>query len=212
MFESEFESEQVFRDFRNLILTSFLYNIFYILCRKEKQKSILLFFREYLNQSEGEDIVYFYDFVRVFAHFKPLKKNPEKNLMNLREDKLRCENPKKTFFIPWVDFMAFFARAEWEPFLVNNFGKWRTNLAKFSNVVWQNSAVLMWQNIGKTEWQSFCAVLQQLFAWCPKFGEIDPWAQFHQCSTYSFYASRSQKHKKDKSSCQSFLRFRDLRT
>ncbi len=28
------------------------------------------------------------------------------------------------------------------------------------------------------------------------FGEIDPWCQFHQRSTYSFCARRSQKHKK----------------
>ena len=39
---------------------------------------------------EGEDVVYFYEFVRVFAHFKPVQKNAEKNLRNLREDKLRC--------------------------------------------------------------------------------------------------------------------------
>jgi len=36
-------------------------------------------------------VVYFYDFVRVFAHFLPVKINPERNLMNSREDKLRCE-------------------------------------------------------------------------------------------------------------------------
>jgi len=27
-------------------------------------------------------------------------------------------------------------------------------------------------------------------------GEVDPWAQFHQCSMYSLYARRSQKRKK----------------
>jgi len=38
-----------------------------------------------------------------------------------------------------------------------------------------------------------------------------PWAQFHQCSTYSFYARRSQKPKRNMSSFQSFLWFQDLR-
>ncbi len=37
-------------------------------------------------------------------------------------------------------------------------------------------------------------------------------AQFHQRSTYSFYALRSQKYYKGLSSCQFFLLFRDLRT
>jgi len=35
------------------------------------------------------------------------------------------------------------------------------------------------------------------------------WTQFHQRSTYSFYASRFQKHKKTVK-FQSFLRFQDL--
>lgn len=37
----------------------------------------------------GNDVVNFDDFVRVFAHFRPPKKNPENNQMNTREDKLR---------------------------------------------------------------------------------------------------------------------------
>ncbi len=35
----------------------------------------------------------------------------------------------------------------------------------------------MRQNVGKTERQFFCAVLQQLFDWRTKFGEIDPWSE-----------------------------------
>ncbi len=31
---------------------------------------------------------------------------------------------------------------------------------------------------------------------CQHVGEIDTWAQFHERSMYSFYAHRSQKHKK----------------
>ena len=54
-------------------------------------KNLVTLFREFFMQ-DGEDVVYFYDFVRVFAHFKPVQKNPEKNLMNLREDKLRCKS------------------------------------------------------------------------------------------------------------------------
>lgn len=37
------------------------------------------------------DVVNFCDFVRVLAHFRPIKKSAEKNRMNSREDKLRCE-------------------------------------------------------------------------------------------------------------------------
>jgi len=37
----------------------------------------------------GSDVVNFPDFVRVLAHFKPLKKNAEKNKLNSREEKLR---------------------------------------------------------------------------------------------------------------------------
>ena len=42
------------------------------------------------------DVVNFCDFVRVLAHFRPLKKTAEKNRMNSREDKLRCK-----FFLSW---------------------------------------------------------------------------------------------------------------
>ncbi len=35
--------------------------------------------------------VNFPDFVRVLAHFRPLKKNASKNKLNSREEKLRCE-------------------------------------------------------------------------------------------------------------------------
>jgi len=38
----------------------------------------------------GNDVVNFDDFVRVFAHFRHPKKDPEQNPMNTREDKLRC--------------------------------------------------------------------------------------------------------------------------
>lgn len=37
----------------------------------------------------GSEVVNFPDFVRVLAHFKPLKKNVEKNKLNSREEKLR---------------------------------------------------------------------------------------------------------------------------
>jgi len=37
----------------------------------------------------GSEVVNFPDFVRVLAHFKPLKKTPEKNKLNSREEKLR---------------------------------------------------------------------------------------------------------------------------
>ena len=39
--------------------------------------------------SGSSEIVNFCDFVRVLAHFRPVKKNSEKNKMNSREDKLR---------------------------------------------------------------------------------------------------------------------------
>jgi calcineurin B family protein 1 len=43
------------------------------------------------NEGPGElEVVNFRDFVRVLAHFRPLKKKPEQNKMNGREDKLRC--------------------------------------------------------------------------------------------------------------------------
>jgi hypothetical protein len=41
-------------------------------------------------------------------------------------------------------------------------------------------------------------------------GEIDTWAQFHHCSTYSFYASRSRMHKKDSQVSCVIWRFWDL--
>ena len=37
--------------------------------------------------------------------------------------------------------------------------------------------------------------------------EIDTWAQFHQCPTYSFYAHRSGKHKKDSQVVNLFYAF-----
>merc|ERR1711997_918470 len=36
------------------------------------------------------DVVNFCDFVRVLAHFRPLKKNMEKNKLNSRQEKLKC--------------------------------------------------------------------------------------------------------------------------
>ena len=38
------------------------------------------------------DVVNFCDFVRVLAHFRPIKKNEEKNKLNSREEKLKCNN------------------------------------------------------------------------------------------------------------------------
>ena len=46
------------------------------------------------DEEEGHqpgDVVNFCDFVRVLAHFRPIKKSAEKNRMNSREDKLRCK-------------------------------------------------------------------------------------------------------------------------
>jgi hypothetical protein len=37
------------------------------------------------------EVVKFPDFVRMLATFRPLKKNDEKNKLNGREEKLRCE-------------------------------------------------------------------------------------------------------------------------
>ena len=37
------------------------------------------------------DVVNFCDFVRVLAHFRPLKKNMEKNKLNSRQEKLKCK-------------------------------------------------------------------------------------------------------------------------
>jgi len=43
------------------------------------------------DEDEGpqDDVVNFKDFVRVLAHFRPIKKNADKNPLNSREDKLR---------------------------------------------------------------------------------------------------------------------------
>ncbi len=41
---------------------------------------------------EVSEVVNFCDFVRVLAHFRPIKKKPEKNKMNSREEKLKCKN------------------------------------------------------------------------------------------------------------------------
>jgi len=41
---------------------------------------------------DGEtEVVNFRDFVHVLAHFRPIKKKAEKNKMNSREEKLKCE-------------------------------------------------------------------------------------------------------------------------
>jgi calcineurin B family protein 1 len=38
------------------------------------------------------EVVNFCDFVRVLAHFRPIKKNIEKNKLNGREEKLKCKS------------------------------------------------------------------------------------------------------------------------
>lgn len=38
------------------------------------------------------DVVNFCDFVRVLAHFRPIKKNVEKNKLNSRQEKLKCKS------------------------------------------------------------------------------------------------------------------------
>ena len=43
------------------------------------------------NGVHEKEIVNFPDFVRVLAHFRPIKKNAEKNKMNSRQEKLRCK-------------------------------------------------------------------------------------------------------------------------
>ena len=43
------------------------------------------------NGANEKEIVNFPDFVRVLAHFRPIKKNAEKNKMNSRTEKLRCK-------------------------------------------------------------------------------------------------------------------------
>merc|ERR1712038_799851 len=42
----------------------------------------------YESKSQGEEKVDFKDFVRVVAHFRPVKKNPAKNKLNTRHEKL----------------------------------------------------------------------------------------------------------------------------
>merc|ERR1712223_2130653 len=42
----------------------------------------------YESKSQGEEKVDFKDFVRVLAHFRPVKKNPAKNKLNTRHEKL----------------------------------------------------------------------------------------------------------------------------
>ena len=41
-------------------------------------------------EARDRDVVNFCDFVRVLAHFRPLKKNVEKNKLNSRQEKLKC--------------------------------------------------------------------------------------------------------------------------
>ena len=43
------------------------------------------------NGVNEKEVVNFCDFVRVLAHFRPIKKNAEKNKMNSRQEKLRCK-------------------------------------------------------------------------------------------------------------------------
>ena len=69
------------------------------------------FFRDSSNKDEEEggkfnganekEIVNFPDFVRVLAHFRPIKKNAEKNKMNSRTEKLRCKY-KSSSYIKWI--------------------------------------------------------------------------------------------------------------
>ena len=46
------------------------------------------------NMDGTNERVNFPDFVRVLAHFRPLKKDAEKNKLNGREEKLRCESKR----------------------------------------------------------------------------------------------------------------------
>ena len=41
--------------------------------------------------TSDRDVVNFCDFVRVLAHFRPIKKTVEKNKLNSREEKLKCK-------------------------------------------------------------------------------------------------------------------------
>ena len=49
----------------------------------------------------GNDVVNFDDLVRVFAHFRPPKRNEEKNLMNTLDDKLRCK-PELHYYTHYI--------------------------------------------------------------------------------------------------------------
>ena len=42
-------------------------------------------------ENRDRDVVNFCDFVRVLAHFRPIKKNVEKNKLNSRQEKLKCK-------------------------------------------------------------------------------------------------------------------------
>ena len=46
-------------------------------------------------ETRDRDVVNFCDFVRVLAHFRPIKKNIEKNKLNSRQEKLKCKNTVK---------------------------------------------------------------------------------------------------------------------
>jgi hypothetical protein len=45
---------------------------------------------DYDNTIPNANVVNFDDFVRVCARFRPIKKDNEKNLLNKREEKLKC--------------------------------------------------------------------------------------------------------------------------
>jgi len=78
-------------------------------------------------------------------------------------------------FLGAQDERHFLAHSVWQT--LRKIGKKCTNLSlKFETLI-----------VGEIEQRFFLpnAVSWQIFAWQSKFGEIDPWAQFHQCSTYS---------------------------
>ena len=74
------------------------------------------FFRDSSNKDEEEggkfggasekEIVNFPDFVRVLAHFRPIKKNVEKNKMNSRVEKLRCKYNLFQSFYPYLLWLS----------------------------------------------------------------------------------------------------------
>lgn len=45
-----------------------------------------------VGNAEAEEQVRFHEFVRVLAHFRPIKKKPEKNKLNQRDEKLKCKH------------------------------------------------------------------------------------------------------------------------